>query len=591
MVKQLYTIFMTQSIFVHRSQSTNVFCRFIAILFAVIAASSADAQNKDYTNYVKLDSIVYPIYPFGPIDYKYEYSYDEDGNQKGFVRCLRNEDNLRENHEFSISGNGDITDYSFQSVNKFGVGHSSQHGSFEHSTEGNLLEAYERVFSYNYANNTTRTFDSNGRPLGILWEIERYEQDYHKNAHYFEYHSNGKLQAYTITHQNYFYDTDGVPYEFQIGENKYTFDTDGHLASESASGIRPVREYNVTILDEYETTFYYDAESKLIRSVNRYRETVDREDEDFINSLGGIGWYNERFNVWKESDPIEYDTKDTRDANGRLVLRETYISGTSSLLFAEEFSYDVNGIVISRNYLYNYSLYSHYSIKENYFYDDNGRLSSESVYLDDRNTNCEGIVYQLDYWYDEAGQRHIKEDRKSKTMPEPSSVKEFDNRGNLIVEIATTSGHMNRYEYTYDTNNNMTSVTRYLDGEFAEMIEYDTTIPSFKTGGTADIHVFCGNPEALDELRQAKYSDSHLFYLFDQPFKVKSYKYFDQGEVREVQLYYSKFIDEETAIENIPEEETSHAEYYDLQGRKYTTPTTGMNIIKKNEKAIKVFVK
>lgn len=591
MVKQLYTIFMTQSIFVHRSQSTNVFCRFIAILFAVIAVSSADAQNKDYTNYVKLDSIVYPIYPFGPIGYKYEYSYDEDGNQKGFVRCLRNEDNLRENHEFSISGNGDITDYSLSSVDKNNEHKPFQKGSFNHSADGKLLEAYEINPSFYYDVSTTRTFDDYGRPLGILCERERYEVYYQKDAHYFEYHSNGKLQAYTITHQNYFYDTDWVPYEFGIGENKYTFDTDGHLASKSASGIRTVREYNVTILDESETTFYYDAESKLIRSVERYRETVDREDEDFINSLGGIGWYNEEFNVWKESDPIEYDTKDTRDANGRLVLRETYISGTSSLLFAEEFSYDVNGIVISRNYLYNYSLYSHYSIKENYFYDDNGRLSSESVYLDDRNTNCEGIVYQLDYWYDEAGQRHIKEERKSKTMPEPSSVKEFDNRGNLIVEIATTSGHMNRYEYTYDTNNNMTSVTRYLDGEFAEMIEYDTTIPSFKTGGIASIYAFYEYPEVVDELRQARYSDSHLFYLFDQPFKVKSYKYFDQGEVREVKLYYSKFIDEESVIENTMVDEETRTEFFDMQGRKYTTPTTGMNIIKKNEKAIKVFVK
>ncbi len=565
-------------------------------VMAVVMAAGTQVQAQDYSNYQKLDSIVYPIYPYSRSDYKYEFSYDKDGNQIGYVQCLRNNDFLRKSHSFTFANNEDISSYTVEAVNDRGVHKPSTNGRFDHYSDGKLLSMDQSAPRFLDGVNISRVFDETGRPTRFVREDKSRDGFSSCEIESIQYDDNGKIREFSWTFQRYTYDFDFVSGDLikkytSNEERKWFFNSDGLLGSEFEFVSTFNQEYDIT--ETWESEKYYGfMEENHSSCVGRFRRSIDREDEAFIESIGGREVYERDYNTWSEYETTYYKSNSTYDANGRISLRETFVTDrdyeyTGELAFTEEFSYDANGNVSSRDYKYGHLPYSVIiGFNEAYSYDENNRLIKEVVKWWWSESSDE-TVYDLEYWYDENGQKQVKEERKSKTMPEPSSIKEYDDRGNLIVEIASSYGNTYRYDYTYDEIGNMSGVTVHLNGELSEKIEYDTTIPSFKTGGTLNVYDYVTYSTYYNDLQQARYSDSHLFYLFDQPFKVKSYKYYDMGEEREAQLYYSKFIDEDS-IDNITIDNDSDVIYYDLQGRRYSSPVKGVNIMKKGDKTMKI---
>lgn len=561
-------------------------------VMAVVMTAGTDAQAQDYSNYQKLDSIVYP-YPRD--NYKTEFTYDEYG-QIGYVQCFR-EDNLRKSYNLTFRDEY-ISSYTVEAVNDRGVHQPTLYGSFDHYSDGKLLSMDQRAPLLMNGVNISRVFDETGRPTRFVREDKSRDGSISSQIESIQYDDNGKIWQFSWTNQRYSYDLDFVTGELickytSNDERKWTFSSDGLLDYEFEFISTYNQEYDIT--ETWESEKYYGfTEENHSSCVSRIRQSIDREDEAFIESIGGREVYERDYNTWRESTTY-YKTNCTYDANGRISLRETFATDrdyeyTGELAFTEEFSYDANGNVSSRDYKYGHLPYSVIiGFNEAYSYDENNRLIKEVVKWWWSESSDE-TVYDLEYWYDENGQKQVKEERKSKTMPEPSSIKEYDDRGNLIVEIASSYGNTYRYDYTYDEIGNMSGVTVHLNGELSEKIEYDTTIPSFKTGGTLNVYDYVTYSTYYNDLQQARYSDSHLFYLFDQPFKVKSYKYYDMGEEREAQLFYSKFIDDDS-IDNITTDNDSDVIYYDLQGRKYSSPVNGVNIMKKGDKTMKIIGK
>lgn len=579
--------------------------RTIMLLLVASISSIVNAQQQDYSNHVKLDSI---IYPDGRNDYKYDFKYDKTfGNQMGFVRHIKdsyywnydeywgysNQPWFEECNFESWTGNSYI-ELTSQSESKY-YGPGRLFWGFTQDSDGKLTESvYE-----DFGEKVRRTFDGSGRPTCIVFEKNNLNISWLGDEEYdslaFQYHDNGKISVRSGWRQN------KTPDGYQSkGGSIYTYDSNGHLIHvySTAWDNKPF-EYGEhiskrTITREYEKTYYYDEDSNLTRCEERAKETLAPVDKEFLDSMTEYEQklfyedYNKYYNVWKDREPVEYTTNVARDANGRVILRETKGG------FVEKLNYDNNGNVTSRYYLHPVSDGAN-AIGEVYSYDENNRLVSQTVNLVYDEKYVADCVYHFEYWYDESGNRMIKEDRKSMTTPEPSSAKQYDINGNLIEETATHDGHSYRYEYTYNAKNQMNGVSLFVDSKLMEKIEYDTMTPSFKAGGIIGIPFWDRHPNNYIYfpvyLHQASYSTNHLVYLFDQPYRVKSYKVYGGGMEHDVQLYYSKFIEEENAIEDVTADEDFRTEYYDMQGRKQSMPAPGINIMKKNGKTVKVLIK